>query len=365
MENLETIPKELLKSFREKLERDFHFVASSRQMKNVKSALEDHVSGKKLISIFGPEGSGRATTARALHIASADWWRTFVEVDVSNMNELDAEKKIFGFKEEHFFTGKEVRAGVVANAELSTICFKNVDKYPKNILDKVLSSAMSGKYQPVGFDEQFNLNARVIFTTERSPEELKKRGLISDEFVKAVERSTIEITELAKRRDDIMPLAEKFVHDCVYHFGLKPKKISKEAEKWLKKAPWRKNAVQLKKAVYSACLQSKGEMLEPRNFALAHDENIEGYKEQQLEELALDSLIEMKLETFFHRLGKFEATHLYDAIMDRVEEPFLKLVMQYSNGNQIRASEMLGINRNTLRTKLKKYEIIVRKQKSS
>jgi DNA-binding protein Fis len=99
------------------------------------------------------------------------------------------------------------------------------------------------------------------------------------------------------------------------------------------------------------------QMFYPHHFALAHEHNLKDYQQKQLEELSLQGLVETKLESFLSRLGKYEATHLYEAIMDRVEEPLLKLVLNYASGNQIKASRVLGINRNTLRAKINKYGI--------
>ena len=192
------------------------------------------------------------------------------------------------------------------------------------------------------------------------PQELFKRGVLMDEIHNMLSLHMLEIPSLSKRREDILPLTESFILKCCLEFKMPNKVLTKETEKWLKKAPWNYNVYQLKKSVYFACINTDDKHLKPEHFALAHDYNIEGYMEKQLEELSLQSIIEMKLESFLSRLGRFEATHLYEAIMSRVEEPLLKLVMKYARGNQLKASSILGINRNTLRTKLRKYKIKVK-----
>ena len=362
MENQGIVPKEMMSSYKELLTSSFGFVAASPKMKLLKSNLSELAAGRKTVSIFGPSGSGRLSLARALHLGSADWWRSFIVADFSGHDDEDALKNLLGFMEGHFFASAELKEGVLSKGAESTICFRNIQNYSPVILDKLYQVAASKRYQPISFDEVLPMNSRLVFTSDRAPRELYKSGKVGKEFFEILDEYVVEIPVLSKRREAIVPLAEKFINDAREEFGLGRKILSKEAEKWLKKAPWLGNVDQLKKSCYFACINSSGKALEPANFALAHDGNIEEYKKNQLDEVSLQEIVEMKLESFIGRLGTYEATHLYEGIMDRVEEPLLKLILNYSNGNQIKASRMLGINRNTLRAKVKKYNLKVRRK---
>lgn len=356
------MPADLLKSYRERLERDLGFVGKSRQMKGIRAMLSDYSASDKAITIAGPFGVGRRTLAKVIHLGSSDWWRPFIEADLTGIDDENSLKFLLGYREGHLFSASEFMPGLISQASRSTLCLRNFDRYPGEVQKRLCSVYMDRHFQPLSTKETRPLECRLIFTVQNTPTELKKRGHIEDGVYKMLSEKVITIPPLGKRRDDIIPLAEKFIRDCCGQFGLPLKRISKEAEKWLKKAPWNRNVNQLKKSVFSACFNTGDGLLHPSNFALAHDGNIEVYQQKQLEELSIQSLVEQKLESFLGRLGEFEATHLHEAIMDRVEEPLLRLVMSYAKGNQIRASRMLGINRNTLRAKLNKYNIKISRE---
>lgn len=351
------VPADLMKSYRENLERELGLVGKSRDLKQIKASLRDYANSTRTLTIAGPSSTGRKTIARAVHLSGPDWWRPFIEADLTGIDDEYSLKFIFGHREGHIFSSSEFKPGLVTLASSSTLCLSNFDNYSKAVQREIFNSYVDRKFKPVAGVDTKPLDCRIVFTVGGKPAELKKSGRVDEEVCGMLSEKIVGIPPLSKRRDDIVPLAEKFVNDCSKEFGTPPKKLSKEAERWLKKAPWNQNINQLKKSVYSACLNTSDNLLYPNHFALAHDGNLESYQEKQLEELSIQSLIEMKLESFLGRLGKFEASHVYEAIMNRVEEPLLRMVLDYAKGNQIRASRMLGINRNTLRTKLNKYKI--------
>lgn len=351
------LPADLMRAYRERLEGELGFIGKSRQMRQIKDAISNYAAQTRAVTIVGPEGNGRRTVAKAIHMANSDWWRSFVEADLSGVDEKNAMRFLFGHQEEHIFSSSEFKPGLISMASNSTLCLKNFDRYSKVLQKELCDAYTSRQFRAIYEKEPRPLLCRFIFTVQNAPVELKKLGYIEEDASAMLSEKVISIPPLSSRKDDIVPLAEKFVRDCCAQFGLPLKRLSKEAERWLKKAPWNRNVNQLKKSIYFACFNTDDGLLFPKHFALAHDGNMDGYQEKQLEEVSVQSIVEAKLKSFLGRLGEFEATHLHEAIMGRVEEPLLKLVMEYAKGNQIRASRMLGINRNTLRAKLNKYEI--------
>jgi two-component system nitrogen regulation response regulator GlnG len=355
------IPSGLMRSYREQLESDLELVFESRQMKQIVDILPQYASEKVPVTVEGPVGAGKGAIARAIHLASPDWWRPFVEVDCSGMDDEVARRYLFGYEEPHLFSFKEIRQGIIAKASQTTLCIKNFDRYSRAAQAEFCDLVKNRGFRSAGGREEKLSNCRVVVTVQKSPDELKKGGYIDEDGRQLISRRVISVPPLSKRKEDIVPIAVKFIGQCCGEFGMPAKRLAKDAERWLRKAPWQKNALQMKKIVYMACLNTGGQILHPEDFALAHDGNLESYQEKQLDELSIQTIIEAKLSSFLGRLGSFEAKHLYDAIIERVEEPLLRLVMDYSRGNQLRASSILGINRNTLRAKLNKHKIKARR----
>jgi len=348
MENL----TEILKTYKNSISEHIDFIGKSRQLKHLQTQVEEYGQDRLPVTIVGPVGSGRNTLAKSVHFSSSDWWRTFHEIELSGKDYETAVNILFGYTEEHIFAAPEYIPGLFTEAKLSTLCFRNFDKYSKNTQKTIYETHSSGEYKDVRF----------IFTMASDPDDLNELEYIDDNIYNMITGRVITIPSLSKRKDDVIPLAEKFIRDCASEFGIKPKKLSKEAERWLRRAPWNANITQLKRVVYYACFNTEDKILYPHHFALAHDRNVESYQEKQLEEVSIQGLVEKKLESFLARLGRFEANHLHEAIISRVEEPLIRLIMNKTNGNQIKASRMLGINRNTLRTKLNKYKIKIERK---
>lgn len=351
------LPAGLMKSYRKQLDETLGLVAKSKITKQVLTMLSEIGPSKQPLTIVGQVGVGKSTFAKVVHMSGSDWWRPFIEIDLAGMDENTSMRILFGHKEERIFTSGEVKPGCATEALNSTLCLKNFDQSAKLVQRAIYDAYKRKEFFPVDSKDGKPFDSRLIFTVKGQPDNLKKVGYLDENIFELMNGNVVFVPPLAKRREDIVPLAEKFIHDWANTFYVAPKKLSKEAERWLKRAPWIDNAIQLKKSIYFACMNTESEILGPENFALAHDGNLVKYQEKQLEELSIQELVEKKLEIFLSRLGKYEATHLYEAIMNRVEEPLLRLVLNYADGNQIKASRMLGINRNTMRAKIVKYGI--------
>jgi two-component system nitrogen regulation response regulator GlnG len=127
--------------------------------------------------------------------------------------------------------------------------------------------------------------------------------------------------------------------------------------KLIKKYRWPGNVAELQTMTLSAVLNFGGKEIDAPHLQMRMDGNWRPHTEEHLEELALEDIVERKLKQFMVRLERYDAENLHAAIMERVERPLIKLVMERSKNNQLKASRILGINRNTLRTKLKKLDI--------
>jgi DNA-binding protein Fis len=107
-----------------------------------------------------------------------------------------------------------------------------------------------------------------------------------------------------------------------------------------------------------AAMSFSENVLDARHLQLKIDGNWQAHTEEHLEETSFEDLVEKKLRQFMQKLGRYDIEDLHGTILDRVERPLIKLVMERTGNNQLRAAKMLGINRNTLRAKLQRLELI-------
>jgi DNA-binding NtrC family response regulator len=152
--------------------------------------------------------------------------------------------------------------------------------------------------------------------------------------------------DLKERKEDILPLARKFIKLSEGQIGTEYKDLSKEVEDYLLNYEWPGGEKELETAVKRACILSDGHLLEVEDFDL---------KLRQVR--SIGKFVESRLKGFMNNIKRLEKFNLYDMVIPEVERSLILMVMKETKGNQIKASKLLGINRNTLRSKIIKLGI--------
>jgi len=154
---------------------------------------------------------------------------------------------------------------------------------------------------------------------------------------------------LKDRKDEIIPLARGAIKAAHEQMGTAMKELAREAEEFLLAYEWSGNEQDLETAVKRACILSDGPQLEVEDFDLEHRQA-----------RSVGKFIESRLRGFMRNIKRFESFNLYDMVIPEVEKALIIMVLKETGGNQIKASMLLGINRNTLRSKIRKLGIKVK-----
>ena len=134
-----------------------------------------------------------------------------------------------------------------------------------------------------------------------------------------------------------------------------------EAQKLLESHTWPGNVRELENTLIRAAVLSSGPILFPKDFTL---QNKPATTTLEVDQLSLEEIIRHKLEDYFRRTEGVDVDNLYSLVIERVERPLIDLTLKKTNGNQIRAAQILGINRNTLRKKITDLRIELKKEPS-
>lgn len=157
---------------------------------------------------------------------------------------------------------------------------------------------------------------------------------------------------LKERKDEILLLARQYIKSAAELTGTEIKEISKEAEEYLLSYEWPGDERELDNAVRKACILSEGPVLEIEDFDL-----------KQRQARSIGKFVESKIKGFMRKIKSFEKFNLYDMVIPEVEKSLIVMVLKETGGNQIKAASLLGINRNTLRSKIKKLGIKIKGSK--
>ncbi|MBI4686545.1 MAG: hypothetical protein HY756_02010 [Nitrospirae bacterium] len=149
---------------------------------------------------------------------------------------------------------------------------------------------------------------------------------------------------------DILQLAKRFISKADEQFKTGQKRLSKEAENYLLTNKWQSEE-DIETVIKKACILSDSEYLGVEDFDL---------RQRQMK--SIGEFIEERLRKFIHNINRLEKFNLYDTVIPEVERSLISMVLKETKGNQIKAANLLGINRNTLRDKIKKLKIDVKRK---
>jgi two-component system nitrogen regulation response regulator GlnG len=207
------------------------------------------------------------------------------------------------------------------------------------------------EFERVGGTEPIRTDVRVIAATHHTLEKMVRDSRFREDLFYRLNVIQINIPPLRKRKEDIIPLAEHFLRKHQAGLGGMKKVLTPETMKVLRAYDWPGNVRELENAVQRAVTLAQGDKI----FPDALPQQL--FKPGLGVTISFENFLEEKLSDLVDRLGGLERGDIYDLVMQRVEKPLITLVLRKTEGNQVRAANLLGINRNTLRKKIKELGI--------
>ena len=154
-----------------------------------------------------------------------------------------------------------------------------------------------------------------------------------------------------EKHEDILALVKHYIKTAEEQLDTGHKELSKEAGEYLLSDDWHGREKELVILVKKACILSEEQILKVEDFDLKH---------KQIKSMGIGKFIEEKLKGFMRNIKNLEKFNLYETVIPEVEKALITMVLRETKGNQIKAAKLLGINRNTLRDKIKKLKISVK-----
>lgn len=307
--------------------------------------------------ITGESGTGKELIARALHDFSRRREAPFVAVNMAAIPKELIESELFGH-EKGAFTGANSRFdGKFAQAQYGTLFLDEIGDMPLEAQTRLLRVLQEGEFTRIGGSQKMRADVRIVAATHRDLSAAVKAGLFREDLFYRINVVPLRVPPLRERLDDIPDLVRHFV-DLNTAQGLPPKVFSSEALDALKKHRWPGNVRELENSVRRICaLYSQNEI-----DAEVIDKELAGSLTGQNEtaHASLRQAVDQHLRAFFsaHTHG-LPSAGLYNRVLREIEKPLIEQTLDATRGNQIRAAEVLGLNRNTLRKKIRDLDIEV------
>ena len=313
------------------------------------------------VMIVGESGTGKELVARALHDYGRRRKGPFVAVNMAAIPRELIESELFGH-EKGAFTGATSRmAGRFEQAEGGTLFLDEIGDMPLEAQTRLLRVLQQGEYTTVGGNAPIKTNVRIITATHRDLRQLINQGSFREDLFYRLNVVPLRLPPLRERGEDIPDLVRHFLAQAVKE-GLPRKELSREAVERLQAHRWPGNVREL-------------ENLLRRLVAIEIDDTIpaaaierelsalpvqQGVEPIDLGGASLPEFMENYLARYFASFGTgLPPAGLYERILADVEPALLRAVLAATSGNQLRAADLLGINRNTLRVKLRDRQVKV------
>jgi DNA-binding NtrC family response regulator len=274
------------------------------------------------VLITGENGTGKEVIAREIHRRSQRSNELFVLVDLSSLAESLFESELFGHKKGSFTNAHEDKTGRFTMADKGTLFLDEIGNIPLNLQAKILTVLQTRVLTPVGSTKEISVDFRLISATNKNLQEMVSQNLFRQDLLYRMNTIQLRLPPLRERVEDIEDLAIHFLKIYSKKYNKPDLELNKDAIERLKKNPWYGNIRELQHTMEKAVILSEGDKLRSSDFMLLDNDVTFTNQSETLEEMELKMIIS---------------------------------TLKKNNFNQGISAEQLGITRQTLYNKIKKY----------
>jgi two-component system nitrogen regulation response regulator GlnG len=335
-------------------------IGRSAAMQEIYRVLARLMGTDLTVMITGESGTGKELVARALHDYGKRRTGPFVAINMAAIPRELIESELFGH-EKGAFTGAAARyAGRFEQAHGGTLFLDEIGDMPLEAQTRLLRVLQEGEYTTVGGRTPIRADVRIIAATHRDLRQYIRQGLFREDLFYRLNVVPMRLPPLRERTEDISALVRHFLNRAASQ-GLPAKTIDQTAMDRLKQYRWPGNVRELENLIQRLAALYTHEIigLDVIEAELADVSQPATGSEAPVDD-SLGSSVERHLKEYFaaHKDG-LPATGLYDRVLREIERPLLSLTLAATRGNQIKAASLLGLNRNTLRKKIRELDIQV------
>lgn len=299
---------------------------NSEIMSNLRNIVEKVAATDANILITGENGTGKEVLANEIHRLSTRCGKKMLPVDMGAITETLFESELFGHVKGAFTDAKTDRPGKFELADGSTIFLDEIGNLSYSLQAKLLTALQRRSIVRVGGSTQISINVRLVCATNRNLQQMVNDGEFREDLLYRINTIHLELPALRHRKADIVPLANRFLRQYGDMYNKTNLRFSDEAERKLISLPWYGNIRELQHAIEKAVILSDGGMINAEDI----DGGNQTRREKPLEEVQT---------------------------LDEMESRMIEKTIKECEGNLSVVAARLGISRQTLYNKIKRYGI--------
>jgi two-component system response regulator AtoC len=289
------------------------------------------------VLVIGETGTGKGLVARTIHAGSSRASKPFIEVNCTALPATLMEAELFGHERGAFTDAKESRMGLFEAAEGGFLFLDEVGDVELSLQGKLLKAVEERTVRRVGGIRDRKIDVRILAATNRDLERESQRERFRRDLYFRLAVILLRLPPLRERGEDVLTLAQHFLRRFSAKYGKQAERLDPRARDLLLSYPWPGNVRELSHVIERAVLWSQGPMLDVEHLAL---------------EVPPD-----RVEAGTDAAAVRATSRPAGMELEQWERSLIEQALRESDGNQTRAAQRLGISRDTLRYRLKKYGI--------
>lgn len=285
------------------------------------------------VLVLGESGTGKELLAHALHRSSPRREAPFVAINCAALPESLVESELFGHRKGAFTGAMESQSGRIRAATGGTVFLDEIGELPLAIQAKLLRFLESGECQAIGESAPRKVDVRVIAATNRDLHSLVRQGKFREDLYYRLNVVPLELPPLRQRRGDMALLLERLTAQLATRYGLEAPRYSSKALTSLEGYAWPGNIRELRNFCERMVVLLSGRTIEVENLPqeITRRQSVSGNAPFTLPDSGIS--------------------------LDELEQEMIRQALERTRGNRSRAARLLGLTRDTLLYRIKKYEL--------
>jgi len=330
-------------------------VGNSRTMQEVYKTLGRIAMSDVTVLVTGESGTGKELIARAVHSNSSRLGKPFIAINCAAIPHDLLESELFGHERGAFTGATERKAGKFEQAEGGTLFLDEIGDMPLELQAKLLRVLQEKEITRTGGTQSLPVDVRIVAASNQNLMDMVRDKTFREDLFYRLNVVPIELPPLRERKEDLPELTNFFLQRARQEMGVKVDGVSDKALQLLQQHRWPGNVRELENLIKRASLLTANQVLQPADFT-----SLNGTVTVAQQAESLESLVANKLQASLANMNLGELNNLYAMVLEQVERPLINIILQQTRGNQVRSAEILGINRNTLRKKIKELGICLK-----
>jgi DNA-binding NtrC family response regulator len=332
-------------------EDDSAIVGQSKPLRDVLKCIGRYAQLDETVLILGETGTGKDLVARAIHTNGPRRNKPFVVMNCTALNENLLDDELFGHEPGAFTGAEKLRKGRFEHAQGGTLFLDEVGDMPLALQAKLLRVLENREVVRIGSNDPIKVDVRVVAATHREPKSLVREGKFRQDLFYRLEGMTIHLPPLRDRKEDIEPLARRFLAR-LFGGGTSAPTLHPNALERLREHSWPGNIRQLQKVLCRAAGVCRGSQIMPEDLDFGE---LEGGPSLPSKPACTEEAALAGLRCLVEWAWNSSQSDLWPLLQQQLEQELLRFALSQPGISQVQLARRLGMARNTLRTRIEQY----------